>query len=267
MKPKLVLILCLFAANLGHAQNAHFWDGIENFDGPTNENPILAAQIDFYFDKFVSPLPDSITLEISRLIDKTSDNTELRDFILWHLLERYRHPEYMSQDQVFVWLYDQYFSQLEIKDLNATNLAMIQEKAERFRKLALFNVAPDIELNDSIDLQSIESEYTVLFFYDHDCDLCHQEMRDLDSVCAEHPEISVLAIDLNMESSGGFAIRPKGDGDLKSPIQYRRITNPSELIALSDAYDIETTPLIFVLDKDKRIIAKKIRARQIPLVL
>ncbi len=267
MKPKLVLILCLFAANLGHAQNAHFWDGIETFDGPTDENPILAAQIDFYFDKFVSPLPDSITLEISRLIDKTNDNTELRDFILWHLLERYRHPEYMSQDQVFVWLYDQYFSQLEIKDLNATNLAMIQEKAERFRKLALFNVAPDIELNDSIDLQSIESNYTVLFFYDHDCDLCHQEMRDLDSVCAEHPDISVLAIDLNMESSGGFAIRPKGDGDLKSPIQYRWITNPSELIALSDAYDIETTPLIFVLDKDKRIIAKKIRAKQIPIIL
>ena len=267
MKPKLVLILCLFAANLGHAQNAHFWDGIETFDGPTNENPILAAQIDFYFDKFISPLPDSITLEISRLIDKTNDNTELRDFILWHLLERYRHPEYMSQDQVFVWLYDQYFSQLEIKDLNATNLAMIQEKAKRFRRLALFNVAPDIKLNDSIDLQSIESEYTVLFFYDHDCDLCHQEMRDLDSVCAEHPDISVLAIDLNMESSGGFAIRPKGDGDLKSHIQYRRICNPSELIALSDAYDIETTPLIFVLDKDKRIIAKKIRARQIPLVL
>ena len=66
------------------------------------------------------------------------------------------------------------------------------------------------------------------------------------------------------ESSGEFAIRPKGDGDLKSPIQYRRITNPSELIGL---YDIETTPLIYVLDKDKRIIAKKIRARQIPIIL
>ena len=257
----------LLAASHGFSQNSDFWNGIENFDGPTNENPILAAQIDFYFDKFVSPLPDSITLEISRLIDRTNDNTELRDFFLWHLLERYRHPEYMSQDQVFVWLYDHYFSQLEIKDLNATNLAIIQEKAERFRRLALFNVAPDIKLNDSTDLQSIESEYTVLFFYDHDCDLCNQEMQDLDLVCAEHPDISVLAIDLNMESSGGFAIRPKGNGDLKSPIQYRRISNPSELIALSDAYDIETTPLIYVLDKEKRIIAKKIRAKQIPIIL
>ncbi len=271
MKSKLLILLLLLVSNLGFAQNHHFWDGIEAFDGPTDENPILASQIDFYFDKRVPPLPDSITPEIDRLVERTSFNTDLRDFILWHLLEKYRHPEYMSQDQVFVYLYDQYFSQLEIKDLNKTNLALIRDKAETFRRLALFNLAPDFAINDSVDLHSVESEYTVLFFYDHDCDVCHKEMQELDSIGAEHPEITTLAIDMNpdspSESFGGFAIRPKGDGDLKSPIQYRRITNPSELIALSDAYDIETTPLIYVLDKDKRIIAKKIQARQIPIVL
>ncbi len=250
------------------AQNAHFWDGIEAFDGPTDENPVLAAQLDFYFDKMVAPLPDSITMEINRLIKRTNNNTDLRDFILWHLLEKYRHPEYMSQDQVFVWLYDEYFSQLEIKDLNETNLALIREKAETFRRLALFNIAPNFAINDSFGLHSIESEYTVLFFYDHDCDVCQQEMIDLDSICAEHPKIIVLAIDMNPdsagESSGGFAIRPQGNGDLKFPIQFRRITNPSELIGL---YDIETTPLIYVLDRDKRIVAKKIQAKQIELIV
>lgn len=268
--PILVLLL-VFSIQKIHAQNQHFWDGIEAFDGPTDENPVLASQLDFYFDKMVAPLPDSITLEITRLIDRTSDNPDLRDFILWHLLEKYEHPEYMSQDQVFVWLYDQYFSQLKINDLHETNLAMIQEKAERLRRLALFNIAPDIPIGDSINLHSVESEYTVLFFYDHDCDVCRQEMQDLNSVSAVHSEISVLAIDMNPDSAGessaGFAIRPKGDGDLKSPIQYRRITNPSELIALTDTYDIESKPLIYVLDKDKRIIAKKIQAKQIPLIV
>ena len=241
MKPKLLLILFLLAASQGFAQKPDFWKGIEDFDGPTDENPVLAAQIDFYFDKMVAPLPDSINLEISRLIERTSFNPDLRDFILWHLLEKYRHPEYMSQDQVFVYLYDEYFSQLKIKDLNERNLAMIQEKAERLRRLALFNPAPDFKLNDSIDLQSIESDYTILFFYDHDCDLCHQEMRDLDSVCANHPEIKVMAVDMN--------------------------TDDARVDVLYELYDIETTPLIYVLDRDKRIIAKKIRAEQIPLVL
>ena len=264
MKSKLVFILLLFASTLGFAQNAHFWDGIEDFDGPTDENPILASQLDFYFDKLVAPLPDSIILEIDRLVERTGDNTDLRDFILWHLLEKYRHPEYMSQDQVFVYLYDNYYSRLEIKDLNTANLALIRNKAEALRRLALFKLAPDFAISDSVDLHSVESEYTVLFFFDHDCDVCHKEMNELDSVVLVHPKVTVLAIDMNpdspSESSGGFAIRPKGDGDLKSPIQYCRISNPSELIEL---YDIETMPLIYVLDKDKRIIAKKIRARQI----
>lgn len=245
MKLKIVvIILSLFLGLCSlHAmgQNAHFWDGIEAFDGPTDENPVLAAQLDFYFDKMVAPLPDSITNEIDRLVEKTSFNTDLRDFILWHLLEKYRHSEYMSQDQVFVWLYDHYFSKLEIKDLSAANLALIRDKAEAFRRLALFNLAPNFAINDAVDLHSVESEYTVLFFYDHDCDVCHQEMQELDSVCVAHPEITVLSIDMN--------------------------TNDTRVDALYDLYDIETTPLLYVLDGEKRIIAKKIRAKQIPLVL
>lgn len=245
MKPKIVIImLSLFMGLCSmHAmgQNAHFWDGIEAFDGPTDENPVLAAQLDFYFDKMVAPLPDSITPEIDRLIERASFNTDLRDFILWHLLEKYHHPEYMSQDQVFVYLYDNYFSRLEIKDLNAADLALIRDKAETFRRLAIFNLAPNFAINDSVDLHSVESEYTVLFFFDHDCDVCQLEMQELDSVCTMHPEIKVLAIDMN--------------------------TDDISVDALYDLYDIETTPLLYVLDGEKRIIAKKIRAKQIPLLL
>jgi hypothetical protein len=241
MKTKWIILLLLLVTQMGIAQNNRFWDGIEAFDGPTADNPVLAAQIDFYFDKLVAPLPDSITLEINRLMKRTSFNSDLRDFFLWHLLERYRNPEYMSQDQVFVWLYDQYFSQLDIKDLNQANLALIREKAERLRRLALFNIAPDIRLDDSLNLYSIESKHTILFFFDHDCDLCHQERQDLDSIVAQNPGITVIAIDMN--------------------------TDDARVDELFDLYNIETTPLIYVLDQDKRIIAKKIQARQIPLIL
>jgi hypothetical protein len=142
---------------------------------------------------------------------------------------------------VFVWLYDHYFSRLEIKDLNAANLAMIRDKAETFRRLALFNLAPDFAINDSVDLHSIESEYTILFFYDHDCDVCQKEMQDLDSITVQQPEIKIISIDMN--------------------------TDDARVDVLYNLYDIETTPLIYVLDRDKRMIAKKIQAKQIPLVL
>ncbi|MCR5038652.1 MAG: conjugal transfer protein TraF [Bacteroidales bacterium] len=245
MKTKIVISLLMLAAGLATreaaAQNADFWDGIETFDGPTDNNPILAAQIDFYFDKLVSPLPDSITSEIRRLIDRTGENTGLRDFMLWHLLAKYQHPEYMSHDQVFVFLYDNYFSQLEIKDLSDRNLEMIQDKAERLRRLALLKAAPDFRINDSTSLYAMAGEYLLLFFYDHDCGLCQQEMRDLDSVAQKHDNLTVVAIDLN--------------------------TDDKLADELYEAYDIETTPLIYVLDRNKRIIAKKIQAKQLDWVI
>ena len=237
---KLLVIVALMVSTFCQAQNSHFWDGIEAFDGPTDENPVLAAQIDFYFDKMVAPLPDSITLEIDRLVERTSFDTDLRDFILWHLLERYRHPEFMGQDQVFVYLYDHYFSQWAIRDLHEANRALIREKAERLRRLSLFNKAPDIMIGET-DLLDNESEYTVVFFYDHDCDLCRQERRDLDSVCERHPEITVVAIDMN--------------------------TDDTRFDGLYETYDIEVTPLIYVLDREKRIIGKKIRAKQIEVIV
>ncbi len=249
MKAKVVILLLMLAAGLAQkdatAQKTDFWEGIEAFDGPTDVNTILAAQLDFYFDKMVAPITDSITLEINRLIDRTGENTDLRDFILWHLLNKYQHPQYMTQDQVFVWLYDQYFSQLEIKDLNEDNLSLIREKAKRLRRLALFNTAPDFRWKDFEGLQAIGSPYTVLFFYDHNCDLCQQELRDLDSLASQHPDITVVAVDLNAQD----------------------VDDVEGLDRIYEAYDIEATPLLYVLDSEKRIIAKKIRAMQIGLMI
>ena len=44
-------------------------------------------------------------------------------------------------------------------------------------------------------------------------------------------------------------------------------TDDARVDELYDLYDIEVTPLIYILDRNKRIIAKKIQAKQIPLVL
>ena len=263
MKSKLLVILFMLVTSLGMAQDPHYWDGIEHFDGPTDVNPTFASLIDFYFDRMLPPIPDTITAEIDRLVERASYNPDLRDFILWHLIEKYRHPIYMIHEDIFVYLYDNYFSQLEIKDLNEVNLAMIRDKAEHLRRLALFELAPNIKIGD-FDLQSLQSKYTILLFHDHDCPLCQEEMRELDSIVNLYPGVTLVSFDINPVDSKGFEIHAKGNGNLEYPLQNQPITNPSALV---DLYDIETTPLIYVLDSERSIIAKKIQAKQIPLVL
>jgi hypothetical protein len=43
--------------------------------------------------------------------------------------------------------------------------------------------------------------------------------------------------------------------------------NSTDINNLLSKYDIQNTPMIYVLDKDKHIIAKRIKAEQVELVL
>lgn len=212
-------------------------------------------QIDYYFDSLVSPLPDSICVEIDRLLRRPI-STDLRDFILWHLLERYESPDYMTQDRVFIYLYDRYFSQLRIKDLNERNLTMIADKAERLRRLQMFYVAPDFSGKDvngqPFNLLQIESQNVVLLFFDHDCLVCNEELDELEKM--DFKGTSIVAIDTNPDSQ-------LYDNEF---ININAIDINTDIVEL---YDIQSTPLIYVLDSEKRIIAKKIRASQINLIL
>ncbi|MCQ2301352.1 MAG: peroxiredoxin family protein [Bacteroidales bacterium] len=251
----LVILLLVFCANISKAQSHPFWDGIEDFDGPTDRNPLMERQIDYYFDSLVPPLPDSICTEIDWLLARDI-STELRDFILWHLLERYQNPEYMTQDKVFIYLFDNYFSKLEIKDLKEENLAMIADKAERLRRLQINQIAPDFKGKDingqPFDLHEIESRYVVLVFFDHGCSVCNEEIDGLKKSAL--PETTIVAVDTHPDSQVADA-------------NFINISAKDSESDLFELYDIESTPIIFVLDSQKRIIAKKIKANQINLFL
>ena len=109
--------------------------------------------------------------------------------------------------------------------------------------------------NQYIETQSIETDYLILFFYDHDCEVCQAEAKDLKALVQRRNDVKVYAVDMNYDFQSideSFinvsAIAPRG-------------------LDSTDAYSIENTPLIYVLDKEKRIIAKKLKAEQVELFL
>ena len=237
----------------------HFWDNCQLNDSSLYGNQAYANRIDAFFDKVVAPLPDSINAEIDKLIGKIS-NKAVRDFTLWYLLGKYEHPEYMTHDQVFIHLADHYFLVDDsIEGLNEANRFFIATQSGNLKRLVLFQKAPELCLHDTkgqyIETQSIKANYLILFFYDHECDLCAREAQILEAICREHQDVSVYAIDMN------YDFQPIDESFINVSAMSSRGLDPT------DAYCIENTPLIYVLDKEKRIIAKKIKAEQIGLFL
>ena len=238
---------------------AHYWENCQLDDSTLVGDLRFVKRICDFFDKVVAPLPDSLTSEIDRFVGQIP-NKNVRDFALCLLLDKYEHPTYMTQDAVYVHLAEHYFLQdKDIKGLSETSYAHIDNQVKKNKRLALFQPAPELALRDAkgnhISIHSIESEWLVLFFYDHECDVCESEAQDLQQLSTQHPDLQVYAIDVNrkfLPFDNNFinvsAIQALGD----DPI---------------DTYDVSDTPMLYLLDRDKRIVGKRLSAKQIPILL
>lgn len=206
-----------------------YWDDFPFHDSRVLTYPLIDNKLDTYFD-YLPIEPDTINSALDALVEKANINKEVRDYILWHLYRRYFSPNYMNLDEVFIHLSDKYFSVLDIQYLTESIKDVITDRADNLRHLTLGSKIPDID-----NLYSFKSPFTLLVFFDKTCQKCAQEGRKLELLCQKYPEVSVFPVEIHRK-------------------------NGQQIIS---KYDIQNTPMIYLLDSDKRIIAKRIKAEQV----
>lgn len=221
----------------------HYFDGLPLCDRRILNSRLLKNKLDDYFNNYVSKsTSDFICEKIDLIISKVSDCKDVRDYILWNLYSRFFKPENIGHELVFVHLVDNYFSHLEIDNLTESIRTEIIKRAEILRNIAIGQVAPPLsyvnENNETIDLYDIKSKYTVLFFYKPDCQRCMRDKRVLNMVHKRRKDIEILHIDISEENN--------------------KISQD-----IINQYDVTTTPMIYLLDDKKDIIAKRIKAEEI----
>jgi thiol-disulfide isomerase/thioredoxin len=182
--------------------------------------------------------PDIICQNIDNIISRTNDCHEVRDYILWYL-----YSKYFDNDLIYIHLSDNYFSKLEINNLTENIRNEIIKRADVLRKITIGSLAPIFTYIDDnsnhVDLAEIESKNIVLFFYKPDCQKCIREKRILELVNKRQKNLTILHINISEDN-------------------YSNVSQD-----IINQYYITTTPTIYVLDKEKRIIAKNIKAEEI----
>lgn len=134
---------------------------------------------------------------------------------------------------------------------------MLIEKLELYKSLSISAIAPDFSWKDENgeekSLSSIEgSEYYILAFWSSDCSHCMEQMPVLSEKMRLIPseKIKVIAIGLEMDERQWKETIP----NLSNFMHVLKIGEDRAAITLQ--YNITGTPTFYVLDKDKRIIAK-----------
>ena len=227
----------------------HYFDDISFRDVRILNTRLLKNKLDDYFNNYMSKQTTDVVLQkIDYIIYQTTSgyrdipqdlvNHEVRDYILWYL-----YSKYFDNDIIYTHLSDVYFSKLEINNLTENIRKEIVKRADILRKITIGRIAPTFTYIDDegkqIDLSEIDSKNTVLFFYKPDCQKCIREKRILGLIKKRQKNLTILHINISEEN----------------------YSNVSQDIAVQ--YDIKTTPTIYILDKDKRIIAKNIKAEEI----
>lgn len=227
----------------------HYFDDISFRDVRILNTRLLKNKLDDYFNNYMSKQTTDVVLQkIDYIIYQTTSgyrdipkdlvNHEVRDYILWYL-----YSKYFDNDIIYTHLSDVYFSKLTINNLTENIRNEIVKRADILRKITIGRIAPTFTYIDDegkqINLSEIDSKNTILFFYKPDCQKCIREKRILGLIKKRHKNLTILHINISEEN-------------------YH---NVSQDIAVQ--YDIKTTPTIYILDKEKKIIAKNIKAEEI----
>jgi thiol-disulfide isomerase/thioredoxin len=240
---------------------SHYWDNVDFSDERLLRTPILQNKIKTYTTQLTPQIPDSIIVSLDTIIEKSKANKEVFKYCVATLTNYYENSKIMGFDKIFVHLSEKYY----LSDLaywaDSTLKAKIHERVEKIKPNILFTPAHDLAMPDSAfvmhTLYGIKTKYTVLAFWDPTCGHCKIEIPKLlhyyDSLKTKKSiEVFAVGIESDMDVWKKYIRENKLDwinvSDLYNQTGFRNF------------YDIYSTPVIYLLDDRKRIIAKRLDA-------
>ncbi len=259
---------------------AHYWDGVNFYDDRLVRTPVFEPKLDKYFEQLVYPQADSVNKELDWMLGYAGANAEMQKFLLVKYANRFLNQKYMWEDAVFVHLFQNYFSQKTYPWLAEEGRKVITDRAYSLMANIMGNPAADIELPDTsgrqTSLYNLQAPYTLVAIWDPTCGHCKETLPKIDSIYrARWRGMGMKLFGLAKETEGKREdwLRFVRDHRLGAwtHVYYSKEADKARIDAgipgYSQLYDVQSFPTLYLLDSDKRIIAKKVTESQIDEIL
>jgi thiol-disulfide isomerase/thioredoxin len=253
----------------------HYWDDVMFNDDRLLRTPFFDSKLNDYYKDMVSPDPDSIINEVKYMLLFARTGKEIYPYLLTKFTNKYMNPEFMGQDKVFVYLFESFYAKGDTMLLNPASRKTITERAYSLMANQLGQPAPQLDLTDTsgktVSLYKINAPFTVIAFWDPNCGHCKEEIPRIDSMYkAKWKKYGVQIYSVNIYSNNlPEWKRFIKDKELSSD-WIQAYETPEAKAAVNKAgrpeyrqlYDIFKTPTVYLLDKDKHILAKQLSLEQ-----
>ena len=253
----------------------HFWDDVVFNDNRLIRTPFFEAKLDEYFKNYVARDADSIIEEVQYMLTVAKTGKEIYPFLLFKFTNKYISPEFMGQDKVFLHLYQNFFAKGDTVLLNEASKKSITERAYSMMANQLGLPAPALDINTIDDkpfsLYKTAAPYTFIAFWDPTCSHCKVEIPQLDSMYKASWKalgVQIVGVNINYKELPAWK-KFIADNQINNWFHVyqteaalnKEITNQKPT-TIRQLYDVFKTPTFYLLDANKRIIAKNLTLQQ-----
>lgn len=239
---------------------SHYFDHIDLANPAVLRTPFIHERVDYYIEKLTPQHPDSIFTSIQYLLKKMEPAEESFKFYTSTFLNKYANSNIIGFDAIYVKIVDEYYAKGKAPWVTKEMLNKFMDNAAKLRPILLGEPAPDITLfkedGSPLRIYDIESDFTIVAFWAPDCGHCKKSMPamiefynkfkskgvELVGVCTKHRDKTQSCWDYINENKLPW---------ISVADQYHRSR-------FRDKYNVVSTPRVFILDKDKKILLKRV---------
>ena len=245
----------------------HYFDNVDLADERGLRSTYLDQKISYYLDKLVVPVPDSLNVELDYLLGEMSESPQLFRAYVSKFLNEYAASKIVGQDAVYAHLGENYYMAGRTPWVDSATLAKIGENVEKLKPLLIGQPAPPLETqtaDGAFDLYDLDASYTVLFFFDPECGVCKKQTPVMVDFARDYADEGVKVVSvctkLGQDASDCWDYVEEKEGMAENIINTN---DPYHRSRFKISYDVVSTPQIYVLDENKKIVSKKIGADQL----
>ena len=245
----------------------HFFDNISLTDERLIRTPVLESRLNAFFTNIVIQSPDSINKEIDVILKKAGPNKKVYQFTANYLLTHFSQSTLMGHDAVLVKLADDIYLTEKADWVSKEFKEELRKKVTLIRPNIIGKKAHDLIMNSYkevfVSLYDIEKEFTILYFWEPDCGHCKESTPKLKAFYEKTKNTGIEV----------FTVCTTGDKEKWSKyIQENDLAwingwDPERRTRFDYYYNVQSTPLIYILDRNKKIIAKNLDVENVALFI
>jgi thiol-disulfide isomerase/thioredoxin len=261
----------------------HYFDRFDPFNLRLLHTPLYEGKIMNYLGRAVPQHPDSLILAVDYLLTGSKKDQELYRYMLITLFNYFAESKYIGMDAVYfhiaeyyylpdaTWSSPEFLSKLR-ENLENNKPTLIGQKAPNFILRHVpdehFGMAAqdtaikkDPHIGQDFFMYETEASFTILYFWEADCGHCQKATPALHEVYTRMQDKGVEVLSVHVINS------------IEGKEKWVDFVNENHLLGWINCwspysndfrklYNLQSYPQLFVLDKEKTIVAKRVTPEQ-----